>query len=485
MARRFVDIRILSPEEEDRVHRNALRILSEVGVVVENQALLDLLASAGAQVDFAGQRVRFASSFMETFIAESQDAYDEIEGLEVSCLFPSGRRATYSNGLEVTAGSYPQVLLTLDGEYKPHTIESVAEMTRLADALDNYDRLGVMGIPSDTPQALGSLYMRWLSWTHAAKKLSNCGEVRDPALLPYVMEMGRIMADTKNAPLRQYAFAEVELVSTLRFARAEAEIFEHFWRQGLLAGIGFMHSAGGSAPATLAGAVSLDVANSLFVNMLYRLCFGLRKLWLQTNASVLDMRRGMFPFGRPERALIILANGQMARRLDAGLWASAVYPDGKAPGVENGLQSSFNAVPSVLAGSLGIECFGLLSGGEAGSPLQLAIDNEYAGGLKRLARGMVADEETLAFDVIRELGPGGFFAGTDHTVKHFRSEHWQPELFTRQGLNAWLAGDRKTLEDRAREVCEEALKTHHPRGVDEQTEKALLAVIESAKRNLL
>ena len=485
MRRCLPEGRVLTNEDEERIYRNALRILAEIGVTVENRALLDLLASAGAEVDFSEERVRFPVVFMEAFVDEAAEEYDEVEGLEVSCLFPYGERASYANGLEVTAGTYPQFNLTRDGEFRPHTVESVAALTRLADALENYDRLGVMGIPSDVPPNLGPLHMRRLAWTHAANKLSNCGEVRSPDLFPYTLEMGRIMADHKAAPLRRYAFAEIELASTLRLARAEAEIFELFWRQGLLAGVGFMHSAGGSAPATLAGVVSLDVANSLFVNVLYRYCYGLRKLWLQTNASVLDMRRGMFPFGRPERALVILANGQMARCLGAGLWASAVYADAKAPDMENGLQSAFNTVPAILAGSLGIECFGVLSGGEAGSAVQLVIDNEYAGALKRFARGFEVNDETLAFDVIREVASSGFFAGTDHTLAHYRTEHWRPELFTSEGLNAWLAGDRKALVDRAWERSEEILGAHHPRGVDDGAEKALLAVIESAEKNLL
>jgi trimethylamine--corrinoid protein Co-methyltransferase len=342
-----------------------------------------------------------------------------------------------------------------------------------------------MGVPSDVPAPLAPLHQRFLAWRHACRKRSNCGEVRDRRLIPYVVEMGGVMAESRGESPRAWTYAEVELISPLRFAAEEAATFVEFWRRGLLCGVGFMHSAGGSAPATLAGVLALNCAENLFINLLYRLCYGWRKLWFQTNASVLDMRCGMFPFGRPERGLMTLAVGQVARHLDAGLWASAIYPDAKGLTCEAGLQSAFNVTPAILAGTLGIESFGLLSGGEMNSPLQLIIENEFAAGLKRFARGFEVTEETLALDVIREVGAGGMFLDTDHTLRHFRQEHWQPALFSRQPLNAWLASGRKTDVEAAREIWQFAQRAHDIPGMPDDAERRLLGIMEKAGRDLL
>lgn len=476
---------ILSRDELDSIYGNAVRILSEVGVVVENKKLLELLASKGASVNQKEEKVKFPEKLVEKLISESNKEYDDIEGLETSCLLPYGKRKEYANGIEVTAGTYPQYYLTLEGEVVPHTLETVADITRLADNLKNIDRLGAMGVPSDIPQILGPLYMRLIAWKYAKNKLSSCGEVRGLELIPYIMEMGQIIADHKNVPLRRHTFAEVELISPLKFTKVEAEIFVQFWEKDLLAGIGFMHSAGGSSPVTLSATVSLGLAESIFINFLYRFCYGFKKLWFQCNSSIMDMKTGIFPFGRPERGLMILAAGQLARHFKAGLWASAVYPDAKLPGMEAGMQSAFNTIPAILAGSMGIECFGILSGAEMNSPLQLVIDNEYAGALKRFARGFEVNEETLAFDLIKELGPGGFFTDSEHTVTHFRKEHWQPEIFSREGLNSWLSGDKKTDVDKGKDICKQILEESHPPAIDDNTEKSLLKVIEKAKRNLV
>jgi len=477
------EVRILDDSEVELIVRGAYRILEEVGNIVENETLKGILEHHGAVRGETSDIVRFPPRVLDELVAGSSEEYDRLPGLDASCTLPFGDRAAYSNGIECTAGTYPTVMLDLDGHVKDHTVRSVADMTRLADWLPNIDRLGAMGVPSDVPGELGPLYQRVIAWKYAERKKSNSGEVRDASLIPYIVDMAAIMSDYKERPLRDYAFGEVELISPLKFARCEADIFVDLWRRDLLCGIGFMHSCGGTAPVTLAGTLVLNLAENLFINLLYRHCYGLRKLWFQTNSSVMDMRSGMFPFGRPERGLMILAVGQIARHFGAGLWASAIYPDAKAPSLEAGLQSAFNTVPAILAGSLGLECFGLLSGAEMNSPVQLVIDNDYCGALKRFARGLEVNDETLALDAIREVGPGGIFTPLEHTARLFRKEHWQPTLFSRESLNAWLASGARTDVDLARDICIRVMEEHHPHNIPEDVERDLFHVVESAARH--
>jgi trimethylamine--corrinoid protein Co-methyltransferase len=149
-----------------------------------------------------------------------------------------------------------------------------------------------------------------------------------------------------------------------------------------------------------------------------------------------------------------------------------------------GMQKAINALPAIMAGTSRLGNLGLLSVDEIGSPIQLIIDNEYAGALQRFARGFKIDEESLAFDLIKELGPGGLFTGTKHTARHFRKEHWQPRLFSREMYNAWIAGDGKIDIERARDVYDEAMRTHDKVYIGDETERALLKVIERARREL-
>jgi len=78
----------------------------------------------------------------------------------------------------------------------------------------------------------------------------------------------------------------------------------------------------------------------------------------------------------------------------------------------------------------------------------------------RIQAGIVVDDERLAVDVIDKAGAAGNYLTEPHTVKHFRSEFWMPELLGRESYESWIESGSKTLEDRANERTTSILKDH-------------------------
>ncbi len=469
---------VLTDGEVRLIVDTTLRILAEVGVKIPNARMLAVLADYGAAVDPDRQRVTFPPRLMDRFIAETQ-------------------RSGEAPGPPLTfhAGAYPQYYADpLTGQVREHTLQSVADMTRLADSLENVTSLyDGMGVPSDVTSPLAPLYMRLLSWKHTRK--GGCGQVQVTSLWPYAIEMGQVMADCEGGKpcsgeamrgrLSDYAFLTIEMISPLQFGPEEMEQFVIFWERGLPVDLGQILSAGGTSPATLAGTVALELAENLAINLIYRAFYGIRTLDFSNSATVLDLRSAVFRYGRPELGLTHLAMGQLARHFGATFGANSLLGDAKVPSCEMGMQKALNAIPAIMAGTRSIGTLGLLSVDEIGSPIQLIIDDEYAGALQRFARGFEVDEEHLAFDLIKEIGPGGLFTGTEHTVRHYRREHWQPGLFSREMYNSWIAGDHKTDIQRAADVFEGIMRTHDRVYIREDTERERLKVIAQAKEDLL
>ncbi len=463
---------VLTEEEIGLIERSALRILEEIGVVVPNRTMLDRLAQAGAVVDREQERVRFPVPLMRDFVAGAEAvSWDE------------PRVAAY-------AGAYSRSYIPSgETEARPSTLGAVADGLRLADYLDTVDGVGCPGTPTEVAPILAPLLMRLLCWRFAERRRSNCGELWDTRLCPFVKEMGEVAAELEGGATSDWAHLAMEMISPLRLGAEEAKQYVYFWENGLPVGVGNMLSAGGSAPATLAGAVALQLAETLFLNFLsvvfadgperepadgpYQLSFG-------ASVSVLDMKHGIYPYGRPEIALTHLAVGQLARHYRASFGSNSFSGDAKVPGPEAGMQKAFSAVAGIIAGTRSLGSLGLLSVDEIYSFDQLVIDGEFASALKRLARGFEVSEESIAYDVIEEVGPGGIFTDHLHTVTHYRSEHWQPQLFSREMLATWLREGARTDLDKAREVCREALKTHHPKGIEDETVAELLKVIHRA-----
>jgi trimethylamine---corrinoid protein Co-methyltransferase len=104
---------------------------------------------------------------------------------------------------------------------------------------------------------------------------------------------------------------------------------------------------------------------------------------------------------------------------------------------------------------------------------QLVIDDEIGGQILRILRGFEINEETLALDVIRNVGPGGHYLQTDHTRQHFRHELSLPALADRHTWDTWAANGKKDTFARAQERVEDLLAAHRPIPLPEDRARAV------------
>jgi trimethylamine--corrinoid protein Co-methyltransferase len=109
------------------------------------------------------------------------------------------------------------------------------------------------------------------------------------------------------------------------------------------------------------------------------------------------------------------------------------------------------------------------------------IDDEMCGMVKRIKRGYEVNPDTLAFDIIKDVGPGGHFLDKDHTFDHFRTEFYQPQLSNRDDFVSWQAGGSSRGLERAHARYKEILETYEAPGLPADVDKDLLKFIEKLK----
>ena len=102
---------------------------------------------------------------------------------------------------------------------------------------------------------------------------------------------------------------------------------------------------------------------------------------------------------------------------------------------------------------------------------------------RRLLRGLEVDEDTLAWDELSAVDPGGHFLATQHTLRHCR-EGFLPKLFTRLPRDAWETKGEGDLTARAHERCRALLSEPAPEPVPEDTRKEMAAIVAAADRRL-
>jgi len=457
-------IRVFDEREEAAIHRTALRILDEIGVAVESEAILGRLAAFGGRVDRSAQRVTFPPPLVERFIADS-------EKFDWQAAAPSvGGHAGVYHGWHLDPDT---------DRFEPWTLPTLLRYLKVAHHLEHTDgfisvTFGIRGVPEAALEPFFH-YLAFKFYGHGA------AGVADAARCPLVLEMCEEAAAELGLSAAEVFRGVVYMVSPLKLGHQEAEVFTFFAERGLRTGIGHMLSAGGTAPVTLAGALALNIAQDLFTNIVHRAWFGGRGLWLGCSISPLDMRTAMYCYGRPEQQLANVAMAQMARRYGAAYGGHCGLSDAKRPSAEAGFQKALGAIPCLMACGRTYISTGLLSVDEVFSPVQMAIDDEMVSALQRFARGFEVSEETLAFDVLRAVGPGGGFLDSEHTVRHHREELWEPRLFAREMLAGWQRHGSKTDADVAREIVHDLLgRDPLPVRISTKLERHLLGLIRKA-----
>lgn len=462
----YLRLEVLSEEEIVRIHRAMVAILSHTGLIVENEAICQALEDYGAQVEFQKQRVRFPEELIQRFLSESE-------------------RVDYADAeptVRAQAGVYQGLYLEPDtNELKPFTEQTLVDYIRLAHLLENVSGIHMQNYPLAAARATEPLELRIFAWKHGA---SDGGSIQLTSLCPYLLEMYEIKADADGKALAETFRGVAYMISPLRIPAYEAEQVMYFHARGLPVRFSNMLSAGGTGPVTLAGCVALNLAECIGMGIVHRVLYG--DCWWRLGGSItpLDMRTLIQPYGRPEMLLANLANLQLARHYGVSGGVHAGLTDAKLPSHEAGVQKLLTALPCILAGEANIEP-GLLSIDEVFSPIQMILDAELVGAVRRVLRGFAVNDDTLAVDVIDQVGPGGLFTATEHTVRHFRQAQWEPQIWSREMVQSWLAGDQKIDVDRARELWRDLIAEPAPEpGITAETEARLWSVIKRAEQQL-
>ncbi len=136
-----------------------------------------------------------------------------------------------------------------------------------------------------------------------------------------------------------------------------------------------------------------------------------------------------------------------------------------------------------LAGANLIYGLGMIEMGMTIDFGQLVMDNEFAKMIKFLLRGIPVNDETLAVDVIREIGIGKNFLSHDATFKHMRSQS-QPKLIDRRMREEWEASGSKDIYERASEEARHILETHKPDPLPDDVLATIRSIVVKAEKEL-
>ncbi len=471
-------IEVLSQKEIEAIHSASLNILSETGMLVHSEKVLNFLAENGADVDKNKNIVKFP----EKLIQESLDSIPcEVElcdrnkknymtlGLDKSYI-ASGHNAVY-------------VLDSKTGERKPATKNDIGKFAFLAEYLDNIDCVGVQAMPQDVMPKSTLLHAMDACWNNTRKHIYfSPGTVEETRA---ILDMAKIVVGADDLSKTPLFTCQLSSTSPLTWEEGAAEAVLAVAKEGVPLSFLPEPVAGVTAPITLAGLLCMHNTEVLSGIVLSQLARQGTPVIYGAAWSTFDMKRCNVLIGAPEVGLLSAAGAQMASFYKMPSHTANPESDSHILDQQNAWEKMITGMGALLGGVHLLVNAGMFATGLTVSFEQLVLDNEMFGVIKRFLRGIEVTPKTIAADVIKNIGPKGEFMTADHTLEHLLAgEHWESSISNRMKFEKWLEDGAKDVVCNANKKVADMLKNNEPPILDKEVQKELKAKIAQYEREI-
>ena len=451
-------LKMIDNEKITSIHEASLEVLSTTGVYFEEPEAVDLLTSAGAEVN-TENFVRIPPSLVERAIESAPN--------EITMYRRDGAEALHLKPGNVYFGTGSDCLYVLDvdtGARRPAVKHDIEIFSRLSDALPNIDFVLSMAYASDVPEKTADLHHFQAMLANTIKPIfftavhhenllrifdigaEVVGGVEALKRRPFLAHFGM-----PSPPLRHSMTALKNLIAS---ARASLPIV---YASGTQVGM--------SGPMTLAGSTvssNCDVISALVVHQLanpgapyiYGVCI-----------APIDMKTTIEAYGAPEHYPGDLINTQLAQFYGLPTWGYAGSTDSKLLDLQAAIEYQASTILGLLSGCNLLHDVGYLESGLLASCESILFGNEVIEFTRRMLPEVKVNEDTLSTEMIKRVGPGGMFLAEEHTLNHFR-DFWYSPLIDRRRYQNWVTAGSQSMIDRIRDSVHEILTSHKAEPLD-------------------
>ena len=458
MARRGLlggSFKPLTDESIQKIHQTVMRIIEEVGFEVNSDTALKLFEQAGAQVDKKSHRVFMPQKKAMELI--------EMAPSEVKLCGQEEKHDILLGGKRVYTGTGGTALYIYDpdtGQKEPATLEDLKRITKLVDGLDNIHLLLLPTYPNELPPEQVDINRFFAGVDNTSKHVM--GGVYTLDGVKQVIKMAELIAGSAEK-LRQHPIISMItcIISPMKMDGHYGDLLVPIAESGIPVVCPAEPLCGATSPITLAGNITIQTVDSLMGVMLTQIINPGTPVILGSVATNTDLTDLKYLAGSVEMGLINAAGAQMAQFYQLPFYATGGMTDSKVLDSQSGYESAITNLLCALAGANFIhDSAGLMEFAMTVCYEKYVIDNEILGMVMRAVEGIRVDDETLAFDLIKEVGPGGNFVAAKHTRHFMRSEHYRPTLSDRNNRDEWEARGAKETWERASGKVKEIIANH-------------------------
>jgi trimethylamine--corrinoid protein Co-methyltransferase len=434
----------LSPREVEEVHNSSLRVLSEVGIRIPDGETREVLVNAGASIDDEAGIAYIPEGVVNKSV-ESAPSSVRLCGLD-----PSKDIVLEDGNVYLGTGGTALNMLDLEkGEKRPAVLNDLAEVVRLVDSLENIDFMLLPTYPNELDVEHVDVNRFFTGLLYTGKHVM--GGVYTEEGVDKVVRMARTIAGSaRELTSRPFISMITCMISPLKPDQRYTKLMIKIAKEGIPVAVPAEPLCGATGPVTIAGNLVMQNVDSLTGVIIAQTVNPGTPVIYGSVASSTDLRTMKYLCGSVEMGLLNAAGAQMARFYGLPYYATAGASDSKALDAQSAYESSFTALLAALAGAHYIhDAAGLMEFAMTVCLEKYVIDNEILGMVKRAVKGVDVNADSLAFEAIRDVGPGGNFISHPHTVKNMRGEHYLPALSDRLDREEWENKGSLTAEERA------------------------------------
>jgi len=458
------------------IHRGAMRILSELGIEMLNEEARTHLAEAGCRI--VGETVFFDPDFVMEMVGKAPSSFTITPRNPDRQITIGGNHIVFGN-----VSSPPNAWDLVRGK-RPGDFETFREFMKLTQYFNCIHFAG--GYPVEPIDIHPSV--RHLDCLY--EKLVLCDKVMHAYSLGAervddVMEMVRIAGGLSHAEFdaTPRMYTNINSVSPLKHDFPMLDGAMRLARRNQPVVVTPFTLAGAMSPVTMSGAVALSIAEGLAAIALLQWISPGCPVAIGTFTSNVDMKSGAPAFGTPEYMRATQMTGQMARFYGLPMRSSGVcaanVPDGQAM-----WETSNSLWASVQSGTnMVYHAAGWLEGGLIASPEKFIMDCEMLQQIQRYFEPAVTatTDDDIAFDAVREVGPGGHYFGCQHTQERYQTAFLQPFVSDWRNYESWRLDGAVWTAERAHGLYKNIIAEFEPPALDIAITDELRAFVDRRK----
>ena len=445
-------LKILTEEQIITIHEKALKILEDTGVHFQGEGALQVLAENGANVDFSTKIVKFPPQMVIDAIEKVPGSFQLFnrDGEAVATL---GEDHVYFD-----PGSSGIRFLESDGKTAREAVGAdLVKIAKVCEAMDHIDLLATALTPYDIPKNIGDSFRVYALLKHSRKPfITGAYSAKGVRTIRELLAADAGGYEALKAKPR--AILDITSLPPLKWTEVSCQNILDAASFGLPIETISVPLLGAAAPATFAGCVLLHTVETLSGIVLTQLINPGNPMVYGGAPMFFDMKNMTTSLNSVETNIIGAAYAQMGKYYGIPIHTYAALSDSKMNDSQAGLETAVSGIVASLAGIDVISGPGMLDFCNTFSLEKLVIDNDICGMAHRLLKGIEFTEETLAVDLIGEMGSFGDYLSTKHTLKWFRKEPFLPSsVIDRMNYEKWHEKGCKSSFDHAKEIVEEIL----------------------------